>query len=396
MLDLRPHSASRSSEMRMNRAPMTRRDFARLAVVAVPTVPAWLARGPSNVIAAPAAQSYDDWIVIDALGGPGERVGAMGGTLSGQALADARDSGITAVNLTVGTVGDGDGLFEASVRSVAEWQRRIAEHPDHLTAVRTADDIREAKATGRLGIIFGLQDAAMLEGELDRVDLFHDLGVKIIQLTYNRSNELGDGAIEPENRGLTAFGREVVDRMNRLGALVDLSHCGQLTTDDGIRASSVPVSITHSGCRSLADLPRNKTDATLRLLADNGGVVGIYLMPFLLEQGQPHAEDVIRHLEHALEVCGEDHVGIGTDGRISGLELTPDFLEQHRKDVEDRRARGISAPGETADVFTYVPELNTPRRFETLGDMLSARGHSTTRIEKVLGGNFMRLMEAVW
>ena len=380
----------------MTRVPMTRRSFTRLALVAVPALPAWLARRPSKALAAPQARSYDDWIVIDALGGPGERVGAMGGRLSEQAWADVRDSGITAVNLTVGTVGNGDGLFEASVRSVAEWQRTIAEHPRHLISVRTADDIRTAKATGRLGIIFGFQDGAMLEGELDRVDLFHDMGVKILQLTYNRRNELGDGSLEPDNRGLTDFGREVVERMNGLGVLVDLSHSGQRTTDDGIRASSVPVSITHSGCRTLADLPRNKTDATLRLLADNGGVVGIYLMPFLLEQGQPHAEDVIRHLECALDVCGEDHVGIGTDGRISGLELTPEYMEQHRRDVEDRRARGISAPGETDDVYTYVPELNTPRRFETLGDMLSARGHSTSRIEKVLGGNFMRLMEEVW
>jgi membrane dipeptidase len=379
-------------------APVSRREFGRRFILGLPLLPS-LVTSLGASPRAEGAQSYDEWIVIDALGGPGERLGSggsMGGPLTPTALADVRASGITALNLTVGAVGNREGLFEETVRDVARWQRRIAELPDDLRAVRSSADIRDAKRTRRLGIIFGFQDCAMLEGQLDRVDLFHDMGVKILQLTYNRRNELGDGSIEPENRGLTAFGREAVRRMNELGVLVDLSHCGQQTTDDGIRASTAPVAITHSGCRALADLPRNKSDRTLRFLADRGGVVGIYFMPFLLESGQPTAEDVIRHLEHALDVCGEDHVGIGTDGRISPLELTPEYVEQHRRDVEQRRAAGISAPGETADVYTYIPELNTPRRFETLGEMLAARGHGWGRIEKILGGNFMRLFQEVW
>lgn len=381
------------------RAAVSRRDFARIAALAAPALLVGGQVRPlrgSIVVGAAGAPDYDDWIVIDALGFPGDPGPTLEPAFSPASMADIRASGITAVNTTVGTVGNGEQLFERAVASIAGWQRAIAESPEDLLAVRTAADVRTAKAGRRLGVILGFQDAAMLEGQLDRVDVFHDLGVKIIQLTYNRRNELGDGSIEPDNGGLTSFGREVVTRMNELGIMVDLSHCGHQTTDDGIRASSRPVAITHSGCHALAGMPRNKPDATLRLLAEHGGVVGIYLMPFLRETGQPMGEDVVRHIERAIDLCGEDHVGIGTDGGFGTVELTPEYIAAHKADIAARRAAGISAPGEVEDVYTFIPDLNSPRRFETLGRMLAARGHSQSRIEKILGGNFLRLMQEVW
>ena len=109
------------------------------------------------------------------------------------------------------------------------------------------------------------------------------------------------------------------------------------------------------------------------------------------------AEDVIRHLEHAIEVAGEDHVGIGTDGsRFSPTVLTDELRRAHRENIEQRKKAGIAAPNEEADVFLFVPDLNTPRRFETLAGMLSRRGHKDGRIEKILGGNFARLFGEVW
>jgi len=134
----------------------------------------------------------------------------------------------------------------------------------------------------------------------------------------------------------------------------------------------------------------------MRLLARRGGVVGIYFMPFLKTHGQPMAADLIRHLEHAIDVCGEDHVGIGTDGGISRVELTPEFVKRFREDVANRRRLGISAPGEEDDVYTFLPDLNTPRRLETLANLLLARGHSEARVGKILGGNFARLFREVW
>jgi membrane dipeptidase len=212
----------------------------------------------------------------------------------------------------------GAAAYEGTVRALAFLDREIAAHPDAFVAVRTAADIRQAKESKRLGLIAGFQDATMLEGDLSRVDKFHELGVRIIQLTYNVRNLLADGCLEPGNAGLSNFGRDVVARMNELGILVDLSHCGRRTTLDAIAASKKPAAATHTGCAALVDVPRNKTDEQLKQLADRGGVAGIYLMPFLRASGQPAAEDFVRHVEHAVRVCGEEHVGVGSD-----LSITP-------------------------------------------------------------------------
>lgn len=342
--------------------------------------------------APPRWEGYDKAILIDALGGPG----GGDGSLTAAQLADVRSSGLTAVNLTVGALGSGEDVFEATFKTIGGWEREIDAHPDVLMRIKSAADLERAKESRRLGIIYGFQDATPLGDDPGRVELFSRFGVRIIQLTYNRRNLLGDGCLEPANAGLSRLGQQVVERMNGLGVLVDLSHCGHRTTLDGIAASKKPVAITHAGCAAVADLPRNKTDEELRRLADKGGVMGIYFMPFLRTKGQPMAADLIRHIEHAVDVAGEDHVGLGTDGGISGIELTPDFIKRHREDVQNRRRLGISAPGEEEDVYTFLPDLNTPRRYETLAALLRERGHSQARIEKILGGNFARLFREVW
>jgi len=340
---------------------------------------------------------YAGALVIDGLGGPGGSDDAgEDGLLSATDLADAKASGITAANLTVSSVGRVAGAFEDTVKRIATWERNLDRHPDALLKIKTAADLQTAKTSGRLGLIYGFQDTLPLGEDLDRIATFRGLGVRIIQMTYNRRNLAGDGCLEPADGGLSLLGREMIARMNTAGILVDLGHGGRRTTLDTIAASKQPVAISHTGCAALADLPRNKTDNELRLLAEKGGVAGIYLMPFLRTQGQPMAEDVVRHIEHAVQVCGEDHVGIGTDGPISPVHLTPEYIKAFHDDVEDRRRRGISAPGESQDVYTFVPDLNTPKRFELIAWHLGRRGHSAERIGKILGGNFARLFREVW
>jgi membrane dipeptidase len=334
---------------------------------------------------------YNEIVVIDAQGSLLGR-----GVPLGRALEDAKASGVTAVNITLGTT-EREGLFEKTMAGIGEWEARLAAHPDRLLKIRSARDIEIAKASGRLGIIYGFQDPGVLEGKIDRLRLLNDFGVRIIQLTYNRRGELGDGCLEPEDRGLTPFGRTVVERMNQLGMLVDLSHCGRKTTTEAIAASKKPVSMTHAGCAAVADTPRSKTDDALKSLANRGGVVGIYFMPFLRTKGNATAADVIQHVEHALNVCGEDHVGIGTDGGISPVDLTTEYRQRIREEVRKRRALGVSAPGEEQDdVIPLVVDLNDTRRLEKLAELLLARGHSATRVEKILGANFLRLMREAW
>ena len=184
--------------------------------------------------------------------------------------------------------------------------------------------------------------------------------------------------------------------MNALGILVDASHCGRVTAADAIRRSTRPVAFTHTGCAALADHPRNRTDAELRAAAATGGVSGIYVMPYLCGGKQPTAADVVRHIEHAVNVAGEEHVSIGTDGTLSAVALTPEFVQSFTANVARRKAAGIAAPQESEDGYLFANDLNTPRRFEQLADHLSLRGHSDDRIEKILGTNLLRVFDAAW
>jgi membrane dipeptidase len=337
---------------------------------------------------------YRSAIVIDSCGSPGRNT-PEAHPLDAAELADIRASGVTAMNFTVGAVGSYVNDYAETVENIAHWDGQIAAHPDALMKITHGAQLAEAKRSGRLGIIYGFQDTTMYGENIDRFEQFHDFGVRIVQLTYNRRNLMGDGCLEPGNAGLSKLGREMIARMNEHGTLVDLSHCGQRTTLEGILTSKRPVAITHSGCAALADMPRNKHDEELRLLAERGGVIGIYVMPYLRTAGQVMADDLIRHIEYALKTCGEDHVGIGTDGTTSAVSVTPEFKKQFAAEIADRQKRGISAPGERADSYTFAPDLNEPMRFERIALLLSQRGHPDARIEKILGGNFARLFTEV-
>jgi membrane dipeptidase len=345
-----------------------------------------------------ARSQYERAVVIDALGGVGEvdPSAADDAPLTPKGLADARESGVTAINLTINDVGNGPDKFKKTVTNIAQIEHELTLHPDFLMKVLRGADIQSAQATRRLGIIYGCQDTTMLEGDLTKLAVFADLGVRIVQPTYNTRNLIGDGCMEKADGGLSKMGYDFVAQMNQLNLLVDLSHAGVRTIAEGIAASKAPVAITHTACRALVDLPRNTGDAELKALAERGGVAGIYFMPFLRESGQPHAEDLIRHIEHAVDVCGEDHVGLGTDGSISGVALTDAYRAAFRKSVEARQKAGVSAPGESAEVFTLVPEYNDPLRFKHLAEDLVHRGWPSRRVEKLLGANFARLFTDVW
>ncbi len=343
-------------------------------------------------------------VYINALGGFGNPniQRETGGTrnaehyLDSRGIDDAIAAGLGAVNTTLGHVyGEGD-PFEVTVEDIAWHEEAIRLRPDKLVKVYSADDIRAARKTGRLGVIYGFQNTEMLGEDAERVGIFADLGVRIVQLTYNLRNRVGDGSMVEENRGLTDFGREVVGALNARKLLVDLSHSGEQTTWDALEASSAPISITHTGCAALAPHPRNKTDAEIRAVAEKGGVVGIYFMPYLTPGRQHMAEDIVNHIDHAVNVCGEDHVGIGTDQSITGVDDMEGYRARHRADVETRKKLGVGAPNEDPDITLAVPDLQGPEQFRKVGDLLSARNYSSAQIEKILGGNFLRLFEEIW
>jgi membrane dipeptidase len=342
-------------------------------------------------------------LIIDALGGIDninlsfeQREDPATFGIDARALADAHASGLTAFNMTIGYVFGAGDPYEKSLADTRAWNAFIARRSDALLLVRSAVDIERASADGRIGVILGFQNAAMMGDDARRVETFAKAGVRVIQLTYNGANQLGDGSMAPSNRGLTPFGRDVVAELNRNRVLVDLSHSGEQICLDAAAASTQPIAITHTGCRAIADLPRNKTDKELKLVADKGGFVGIYFMPFLAVGRQPMAADLIAHIEHAIQVCGEDHVGIGTDGTVPRIDDMPAYMKGLEDEVRQRRAAGISAPGERPDIVPFLPDLMGSDKFHKLAGLLAKRGHTSGRIEKILGTNFLRVAGAVW
>lgn len=350
----------------------------------------------------------NDPLIINALGGlsnpnrheeapaANNPVGATSfASVDERAISDSLASGLTAVNVTLGYVAGPMEPFEFTIREIGVWDRIVREN-HRLVKVHTTADILRARAEHRLGVIFGFQNATQVGTDPSRIDIFADLGVRIIQLTYNPRNQLGDGASVVENHGITPLGREVVARLNARRVMLDLSHSGENTCLDAIKLSTQPVSINHTGCRAVMDLPRNKSDAELRLVAEHGGFVGIYFMPFLHPAGQARADDVVRHLEHALNVCGEDHVGIGTDGSVTPIDDLERYRDRLIQEVAARRKAGISAPGEGPTTLPFVIDLRGVEQFRKLARLLAERGHSSARIEKILGGNFLRFARDVW
>ncbi|UMP00060.1 dipeptidase [Amycolatopsis sp. EV170708-02-1] len=347
-------------------------------------------------------------LIINALGAladpntpPADRAGAddpgSGQTgLSDRVLRDAHASGLTAVNVTIGAVTDLGDPFQDTMADLAAWDTALCRHSGDLLQVREAADLSRARDTGRIGVIYGVQNTTMLGADASRVAVFAERGVRIVQLTYNPANRVGGGSQAPADRPLTDFGQEVVAQLNHHHLMVDLSHSGTQTCLDAIHASTRPVSINHTGCRALVDLPRNKTDAELRLVAEQGGFIGIYSMPFLSTSGSATAEDVVEHIRHALNVCGEDHVGIGTDGTTTPVDDLAAFRRHIAVAVARRRNQGIGAAGETPDTLPFVADLSGPGQFTRLATLLAGRGVRSSVIDKVLGANFLRYAHDIW
>jgi len=294
------------------------------------------------------------------------------------------------------TIGGYADSLESTLSDMALYLQAIELHPDVFMQVRRAADFATAKREQKLGIIFSFEGVGMLEGKVERIELFRHFGVRVMQLSYNNTSVFGSGVMtSPASSGLTDLGHSAVEKMNQLGVAIDLSHANAATTGDVMAASSQPVLITHAGCTAIHDHPRNKTDEQLRALAAKGGVIGIYDLPYLTASPrQPDVKDYIDHMAHALTVCGEDHVGIGSDQSVQPFDTSPQALEEFQQVEAKRHAAGVAAPEE--DRPTYVEGLNTPNRCEVIADNLLRRGYPARVTDKVLGSNFVRAFTEIW
>jgi membrane dipeptidase len=370
---------------------ITRREFTKTlgSVAALATfspVLGWALDEPK--VSTDATKIYRDCFVLD-----GNALASIGGVLRAD-QADVtnvvRESGVTALK---STLGDAAGDFAAAVADIAAAEQLMEKRSDLFLKVRTHDDFDRARNEQKLGVIYSFESANMLEDKIERIELFRQLGVRVMQLTYNRRTPFGVGCLDGETDGLAELGRKAIAKMNELGVAVDLSHSNTRTTAEGIAASTKPPLITHAGCRAVYMHPRNKEDRELKALADKGGVIGIYMLPYITASPkQPMLDDYMQHLEHALNICGEDHVGVGSD--VPFFRVDDSDLEEMKKATEKRKTDGIAAPGE--DRPTYIPDLNTPRKMELIADSLLKRGHNSAVVEKILGNNFKRVFGEIW
>ena len=303
-----------------------------------------------------------------------------------------RNSGVTAMKCSIGGYGNN---FEDTVAELASYQYVIELYPDALVQIRNHADFARAKQENKLGILFSFEAETPLDGKPERVEVFRGLGVRVMQITYNVATPFGTGCLGDPAGGLTDVGRKAIEAMNRQGVALDLSHSNVKTSFDALQATKKPAIITHAGCEAIHKHPRNKPDALLKAVADQGGVVGIYDLPYLAASPiQPTLDIYMQHMTHALSVCGEDHVGIGSDAAMSPWDTSPKAMADFQKDEDARHKAGVAAPEE--DRPLYVIGLNTPMRTEIIADALSKRGYSERVAEKVLGVNFTSALKNAW
>ena len=239
----------------------------------------------------------------------------------------------------------------------------VAKHSSHLAIAHTPDELWANKRQGKKSIMLGIENGHALDGKIENLRHFKERGIVYMTLCHNGDNDICDSARgEHTHNGVSAFGREVIHEMNRLGIMVDLSHAAEKSFYDALELSATPIVCSHSSCRALCDHPRNLTDDQMRALAQRGGVMQVTLYHgFLVKNGEATIEDAMRHLDHAISIMGIDHVGLGTDFDGDG---------------------GIRGMANSSELLNYTREL-------------LKRHYSEEDIQKLWGGNFLRVMNEV-
>ena len=299
---------------------------------------------------------------------------------------EIRDGGIDCIHATVVIWEDA----RTTLDLLGVWNRLFRRNQDLIAVARNGQEIRDVVASGRVAVVLGFQNASPIEDDLDLVEVFYDLGVRVVQLTYNIQNHVGASCYEKQDSGLTRFGGYVIEEMNRLGMLIDLSHVGERTSLDAIERSARPVTITHANPAAVWPHPRNKSDHVLRTLASRGGVLGVAPYPHLTGGEPVTLEAWTAMVAHAVDVMGVDHVGIGSDASHGWDDEKLQWIRKGR--WSHKPQLGPAALGEQG-WLPWPDFFKTPAMFPTLEQGLRERGFSDQDVDKLVGANWMRIFD---
>ena len=306
-------------------------------------------------------------------------------------LEDWVRGGATAITPSV----EASNGVEGAMRSIAGWHKRIEAHRDRFSQVMCAADIEAAKSQGRLGIIFHFQNTDPVDDDLDLLPVYARLGVRMVQLTYNRKNRVGDGCEERTDAGLSRFGVRLIQEMNRLRLLVDLSHTGYRTTMEAMEISNAPPVFSHANCRAVCDSVRNLRDDQIRAVAARGGTIGIVGFPaFVAPVPRPTLDHLIAHIDHIAGLVGTDAIALGLDYFDGMAGVMP--TEEAAALYERLLATGVWTPeGYPPPPWHYPEGLERPSGLPQLTAALLDRGYGAEDVHKILGGNFLRVFHQV-
>lgn len=312
-------------------------------------------------------------------------------------LRDYRDGGLTVIAVTAGY-----GMpmprrtpLRHTEETIALWNERV-KNSDDLVLVTSVEDIRKAKAEGKLGILLHFQGTRPFEGDLKNIERFYKMGLRVCQLCYNVKDLAGCGCTVKDDTGLTEYGGQVVAEANRLGVLVDCAHTGAKTTLDAVEASKAPVIISHGNTRAVHDNDRNLADDIIKAIARKGGVIGMNGFPtFVSPSFRPSLDEFIDHIDHVVRLVGVEHVGLGIDyfeyqaGYCN--TLVAKYVYRYLLKTGAWNEANYASPP-----WHYPAEIETPRSLGKLAEGLKRRGFSDENISAILGGNILRVYEQVW
>jgi len=339
-----------------------------------------------NAVSPKAAALHKDATIVDGL------IFTCDGTVE-----PLKQGNVSAINLTVsGFHAD----FAEAADQVADWLVRVEQPNSPWRLVLTSDDIRQAKKEGKVGLIMGWQNMRPIGDRLERLGFFHRLGLRVMQITYNERNFLGDGCLEPHDGGLSAMGMRAVEEMNRLGIAVDLSHVGERTCLDAAAASSKPVLLTHANTKAVAMAARNKTDAVIKAVGATGGLLGVSVYGPMCWDGKsndrPSLRDFLRHVDHAANLIGPEKLSLGTDFPVvSDLAKVGATTSMTLNRYPGAISKYADAFGN--DIRTrYLSDCGAPAELPRLTDALLNYGWSETQVRGLLGENLIRVFGQIW